>query len=394
VGNVAERTRGLLAAFSERTGSAPEGVWAGPGRINLIGEHTDYNDGFVLPLAIDRQVLAAAAVRTDGLARCWSTEDAYADAPAEVALDDVSPQDPPQGWAAYPLGVAWALRQAGVGVPGFDLVVDSDVPGGAGVSSSAALESAVALALVDLVGAQLSRPDLAVAGRRAENEIVGAPTGVMDQMAALCSREGHALFLDCRSLHFEQVPLDLDAAGLALLVLDTRTTHSHATGEYGERRRACEQAAQVLGVPALRDATPEQVDAARDELGDVVHRRARHVVTENERVLAAVDLLRAGDLRGVGSLLDASHRSMRDDFEISSPELDTAVEAAQAAGAVGARMTGGGFAGSAIALVGVDEVEAVTGAVGKAFADAGFGAPYLFPVTPAESASRVPIVQA
>jgi galactokinase len=374
----------VVDAFRERTGRDPDGVWAAPGRVNLIGEHTDYNDGFVLPAAIDRLVLVAAGRRPGGRLRLWSLQTGP---PAELDLAEVGPGRV-EGWAAYPAGVAWALGQAGVEV-GADLVVDGDVPAGSGLSSSAALECATATALADLDGADLDRPALAALARRAENEVVGVPSGVMDQMVSMLGRAGHALFLDTRSLATEQVPLPLDAAALSLLVIDTRAGHRLVDGAYADRRAACEAAAAVLGVPALRDATPEQVEAAAAALGDPGLRRARHVVTENARVLDAVALLRAGRLDRLGPLLAASHASLRDDYEVSSPELDTAVEAAVAAGAVGARMTGAGFGGSAIALVPRDLAGPVEDRVGAAFAAAGFGPPEVQSVAPSDGARRL-----
>jgi galactokinase len=375
----------VAAAFRERTGRDPDGVWAAPGRVNLIGEHTDYNDGFVLPAAIDRLVRVAAGRSGGGRLRLWSLQ---AGPPADLALADVGPGRV-DGWAAYPAGVAWALATAGVEVGGADLVVDGDVPAGSGLSSSAALECATATALADLHGAGLDRPALAALARRAENEVVGVPSGVMDQMVSMLGRAGHALFLDTRSLESEQVPLALEAAGLRLVVVDTRAGHRLVDGAYADRRAACQAAAATLGVAALRDATIDRVEAAAEALGDPGLRRARHVVTENARVLAAVELLRAGDLDRLGPLLAASHASLRDDYEVSSPELDTAVDAAVEAGAVGARMTGAGFGGSAIALVPAGLVGRVADRVGRAFAAAGFGPPEVATVTPSDGARRL-----
>jgi galactokinase len=407
-----ERARRLAAAFRERTGRDPEGVWAAPGRVNLIGEHTDYNDGFVLPFAIDRVVLAAARRREDGRLRLWSLQP---EKPADLELAEVGPGRP-DGWSAYPAGVAWALGQAGVRIGGADLVVDGDVPAGAGLSSSAALECATAAALAELHGVRLDRraptgsarrlddrldPEwlaaseedtrirLATVARRAENEVVGVPSGAMDQMISMLGRAGHALFLDTRSLEVEQVPFRPETAGLRLVVIDTRAGHRLVDGAYADRRAACQAAAAALGVPALRDATLEQVEAAAGVLGHHGLRRARHVVTENARVLEAVELLRTGQLWRLGPLLAASHASLRDDFEVSSPELDTAVEAAAGAGAVGARMTGAGFGGSALALVPAGLVRRVADRVGVAFADAGLAAPEVFAVTPSDGARRV-----
>ena len=382
---MSDRVGRVAAAFAERTGRDPEGVWAAPGRVNLIGEHTDYNDGFVLPAAIDRLVLVAAGRRAGGRLRLWSLQ---AGPPADLELAGVGPGRV-GGWAAYPAGVAWALGQAGVELGGADLVVDGDVPAGSGLSSSAALECAAATALADLHGAGLDRAALAGLARRAENEVVGVPSGVMDQMVSMLGRAGHALFLDTRSLGTEQVPLPLEAAGLCLVVIDTRAGHRLVDGAYADRRAACQAAAAALGVPALRDATPEQVEAAAGALGDPGRRRARHVVTENARVLAAVELLRAGGLDRLGPLLAASHASLRDDYEVSSPELDTAVEAAVAAGAVGARMTGAGFGGSAIALVEAALAGRVADRARDAFAAAGFGPPEVTAVVPSDGARRL-----
>ena len=381
----ADRVGPVAAAFRERTGRDPEGVWAAPGRVNLIGEHTDYNDGFVLPAAIDRLVLVAAGRRDGGRLRLWSLQ---AEPPADLELAGIGPGKV-GGWAAYPAGVAWALGQAGVELGGADLVVDGDVPAGSGLSSSAALECATATALADLGGAGLDRAALAALARRAENEVVGVPSGVMDQMVSMLGRAGHALFLDTRSLGAEQVPLPLEAAGLCQVVIDTRAGQRLVDGAYADRRAACQAAAAVLGVPALRDATPALLERYATALGDPGLRRARHVVTENARVLAAVELLRAGDLDLLGPLLAASHASLRDDYEVSSPELDTAVEAAVAAGAVGARMTGAGFGGSAIALVETALAGRVADRARDAFAAAGFGPPQVTAVVPSDGARRL-----
>jgi galactokinase len=382
---VSDRVGQLVEAFRELAGRDPEGVWAAPGRVNLIGEHTDYNEGFVLPVAIDRLVLAVAGRRDGGRLRLWSLQTGP---PADLELTAIGPGRV-DGWAAYPAGVAWALGQAGVDLGGADLVVDGDVPAGAGLSSSAALECATATALADLHGADLDGKALAALARRAENEVVGVPSGAMDQMVSMLGRAGHALFLDTRSLETEQVPLPLEASGLCLVVIDTRAGHRLVDGAYADRKAACEAATAVLGVPALRDATLAQVEAAAGALGDPGLRRARHVVTENARVLEAVALLRAGELDRLGPLLAASHASLRDDYEVSSPELDTAVEAALDAGAVGARMTGAGFGGSAIALVPVDLAGHVGDRAREAFAAAGFGPPEVTTVRPSDGAHRI-----
>jgi galactokinase len=373
--------------FTEAFGHAPLGTWSAPGRVNLIGEHTDYNDGFVLPLAINRRTVAAVTPREDGVLRVAS---AFADEIAEIRLDELRPEAL-SGWAAYPLGVAWAFGRFGVdlaAVPGADIFLESDVPVGAGLSSSAALESAVALALNDAWQAGLDRPTLAKLGRLAENEAVGAPTGIMDQSAVLLGRRDSAVFLDCRSLESRIVPLGFAEAGLELVIMDTGVSHSHATGGYAERRESCEAGAAALGVTSLRDVTVDDLDRARTLLDDVTFRRVRHVVTENQRVLDTVTALETSGPTSIGGLLDASHLSMRNDFEISVPELDLAVETAQANGALGARMTGGGFGGAAIALIPTEARSRLQVAIDGAFAEHGYGIPETFAVSAADGAVR------
>jgi len=412
------------ALFTELTGREPDGLWSAPGRVNLIGEHTDYNDGFVLPFAIGHRTVAAVGVRDDGIGRV-RVASTFAAEPVEVALDELGALFPtlrgpgsdgqpavPE-WAAYPLGVAWALAEAaapstgsdpstGSGTQigsgpssgpatrfsGVDIAIASDVPVGAGLSSSAAIEGATASALNDLWGTGLDGVALARVGRKAENEAVGAPTGIMDQMASMLGETDTAIFLDCRTLEAQPVPLGVAEAGLAILVMDTRVKHAHSTGGYGERRAACERGAAIMGVPSLRDVSVSDLPRAEELMDDVTFRRVRHVVTENQRVLDTVRVLREQGARAIGELLVASHASMRDDFEISVPELDTAVEAALAAGALGARMTGGGFGGAAIALIEADAEAEVSAAVRAAFEAAGFAAPHLFTVTPSAGAHR------
>ncbi|WKD30798.1 galactokinase [Streptomyces xanthophaeus] len=377
--------------FRQLYGYPPEGVWAAPGRVNLIGEHTDYNDGFVLPFALPQRTEVAVARRTDRILRVHS-----ADVPAgAVTLDlaDLDPARPPQGdasWAAYPAGVVWALLDAGLPVGGADLHVRSDVPAGAGLSSSAALEVATGLALTDLYGITLTRPELAALARRAENAYVGVPCGIMDQTASACATEGHALHLDTRSLEQRHIPFDCAAAGLRLLVIDTRVKHALADGAYGRRRASCHRAAGALGLPALRDLPYEELEQALARLDDPVQRkRARHVVTENERVLKIEALLRAGRLRETGPLLTQGHLSLRDDYEVSCPELDLAVATANAAGAYGSRMTGGGFGGSALSLIDADAERSVTRAVTDAFRGAGFTPPRITTASPSPGATRL-----
>ncbi|MFL6128545.1 MAG: galactokinase [Mycobacteriales bacterium] len=361
--------------------------WAAPGRLNLIGEHTDYNGGFVLPVALPYATTAAVQPRTDGRLRLRSAQRGGEETTLRVA--DLVPGTV-DGWAGYVAGVVWALREAGHDVGGgFDVEVDGDVPEGAGLSSSAALECAVAAAVDDVAGLGLARPELALLAQRAENAFVGVPSGVMDQMASMLCTRAHALFLDCRSLEVQQVPLDLAAAGLAVLVVDTRTPHRLTDGEYGRRRAACEAAARRLGVPALRDLPVAELDAALARLDDdEQRRRVRHVVTEDDRVLRTVEALRAGRPADVGPLLSASHASLRDDYEVTVPQLDVAAAAAEQAGALGARMTGGGFGGCVLALVAADRTGQVRDAVRAAYAEAGFGEPGFFEAVPSQGAHR------
>ena len=388
---MAHQPRSHAAELFERTfGSPPQGVWSAPGRVNLIGEHTDYNAGLCLPIALPQRTYAACSPREDRRLRVVS---AQGDAVVEVRLDEVAPGQP-EGWAAYVAGVPWALAKAGHATCGLDVAIDSSVPLGAGLSSSAALECAVGAALSDLCGLGLldsadGRAALAAACVKAENTIAQAPTGGMDQSAALLATEGNALLLDCRDQHTEQVPFDLASHGLALLVMDTRAEHALVDGQYAERRESCEQAARELGVPTLREVPPGELDERLAGLAsNLLRRRAKHVVTEIARVEQAVEALRDTNFEEVGRLFVESHASMRDDFEISCPELDTAVETAVAEGALGARMTGGGFGGSAIALLPADAVEATSAAVGQAFADKGFRPPSCFAVTASGAAVR------
>ena len=376
---VAERAAGRFRAWH---GAEPEGVWHAPGRANLIGEHTDYNEGWVLPFALDRGVVVAAKRRGDDVLDIRSLQ---ADAPVTVPLATLRAGSV-TGWAAYPAGVAWAIREAGQAVGGASLVIDSDLPQGAGLSSSAAIECATAVALVALYEVSVSRLELARLARRAENEMVGVPSGIMDQCASLLCEAGHALLLDCRTWDTAPVRLDPAAAGLALLLVDTGAQHALTDGRYALRRAECERAARAFGVRSLRDVD----DPARAaEIGDqALARRARHVISDDCRVRAAVDLLNAGDLAGLGPLLHASHASLRDDFEVSWPEADVAAEAAEAGGGLGARMMGGGFGGSVIALVPADTGgprEAIT----AAYAGRGWAPPRFLPAPPSAGAERL-----
>ena len=378
----ADRAAGLFRAGN---GAEPEGVWHAPGRVNLMGEHTDYNSGWVLPFALDRGVVVAAARRGDDVLDIRSLQ---AEGEAVVPLPGLRPGGV-TGWAAYPAGVAWAMREAGLPVGGASLVIDSDLPQGAGLSSSAAIECAVAIALAGLYAADVPRTELARLARRAENEMVGVPSGIMDQSASLLCEAGHALLLDCRSGQTTPVPFDPAAAGLALIVVDTGARHALTDGRYAERRAECERAARALGVASLRDvADPARTAAIADP---VLARRAHHVVSDNCRVRAAVNLLAADDVAGLGRLLHDSHASLRDDFEVSWPQADVAAEAAERAGALGARMVGGGFGGSVIALVPADAA-AVRRALRAAYAAQGWAPPTFLDAPPSAGARRILLV--
>ncbi|MFF5448630.1 galactokinase [Streptomyces sp. NPDC012888] len=374
-------------AFARLHGARPDGVWSAPGRVNLIGEHTDYNDGFALPMALPQATRVAARRRDDGLLRLYSAQSGE-DRTTELRVTDLVPGAVP-GWARYPAGTVWALAGAGHQVGGADLYVDSDVPAGAGLSSSAALECAVAVAYDDLYGLGLPGPELARTAQRAENAFAGVPCGVMDQMASVCCTEGAALHLDSRSLEHRQVPFGLDPHGLVLLVVDTRVRHDLADGAYAALRAGCERAAGLLGLPALRDLAPGELGAALDRLPAELAPLVRHVVTENARVTEAVRLLAAGDTPALGPLLTAGHASLREDYRVSCAETDLAVDTAVAAGALGARMTGGGFGGSVIALVPAARADGVRGAVTEAFRRAGHRAPAVLRAVPSAGAARI-----
>lgn len=391
-----ERVKAVLDGFRSATGRDPDGVWEAAGRVNLIGEHTDYNDGFVMPFALTRSALVAASRRQDDRVQVTSLDLGER---TSTGLDEFSPFDSPGAparvWSDYLVGCLWALQEAGHQIGGLDLVMASSVPVGAGLSSSAAIECATVAAACDLFELDISPIDRAKIARHAENAYVGAPTGLLDQAASTLCTEGHALFMDCRSLETRQVPLDLPAVGLEILVLDTRTPHSHVDGEYAARRAACDRASELLGVEALRDVTDlggalAAVGAGvSGQEGEELIRRVRHVVTEDERVLQVVSLAEQGRFRDLAPLLDASHASMRDDFEITVPTVDLAVETARQAGALGARMTGGGFGGCVIALCEAGEGERIGASVAEAFAEASFGEPTWFTVVPAAGARRV-----
>jgi galactokinase len=384
VHEVSNGASGLVEAFRAQTGRQPAGVWAAPGRVNVIGEHTDYNDGYVMPFALAQRVLIAAAPRNDH--GTWTVTSL--NNRSTKIFRDADLQPGMTGWQAYVAGVVWALKEAGHRIDGADLVLTSDVPKGAGLSSSAALECAVLIALADLNELEIPGLERAKLARRAENAFVGAPTGLMDQAASTLCNAGHALFFDCRTDAAEQVLLDTRSSGLEILVLDTKTPHALVDSEYAARRTSCEEAARLLGVAALRDVT--DLDAALAQLSDpVMRRRVRHVVTENARVLEAVAILRAGRIADLAPLLDASHESMRDDFEITAPQVDLAVDVARASGALGARMTGGGFGGCIIALVEAGDSDRIGDEITVKFGAAGYGPPTHFTAVPSAGAERL-----
>ena len=356
-----DRTQRIRKAFRKQFGGELE-LWArAPGRVNLIGEHTDYNDGFVLPMAIDRDIRIAFRPRPDRTVRLGSLDFAQA---SELSLDAIAP-DPSASWSNYVRGVAWALAERGIALRGMDAVIQGAVPVGAGLSSSAALEVAAGLALLKSSHESLCLSDVALACQRAENEFVGNRCGIMDQFISALGRAGHALFLDCRTLDYHHVPLP---QGYRIVVANSMVSRALVDSSYNERREQCETAARILGVKALRDADDEMLQRASLELVGTPYRRARHVITENARVLQAVDAMRRGDAYTFGALMDASHASLRDDYEVSCRELDSLVEAARRQpGCVGARMTGAGFGGCTVNLVKSGAVDAFVPALREGY---------------------------
>ena len=408
-----EGAEAATTLFREVFEAEPDGVWYAPGRVNIIGEHTDYNGGLALPIALPHRAHLALRRRNDRIVRLVSPQ--TREKVDVMDLDTIGPKGTPgevEHWAAYIAGVAWSLERDGFkNLPGFDAALVSCVPLGGGLSSSAALECSAAVAIDEVAGLGLAgtpeEPNDAGRARlvtncvRTENEMAGAPTGGMDQSASLRCREGHALELDCRDGSVAHVPFDLTAEGLALLVIDTKAKHSLDDGQYGARRAACERAARILGVELLADiaigdlpGALERLSCADDDAIELV-KRTRHVVTEIDRTRQLVALLQDGrPLRGeklaeTGRLMDASHESLRVDYECTCPELDVAVEAARTAGAHGARMTGGGFGGSAIALVDADAVHEVATAVAGAYEREGFNPPAFLDAVPAAPAGRL-----
>lgn len=369
-----------IELFRDTFGYEPTGVWSAPGRANLIGEHTDYNQGFVLPFGIDRRTYASISLRQDRVCRVASNLDGKS---YQFTLGE-KPSD--LDWALYPLGVAWAMAESAKS--GFDCFITSDVPVGAGLSSSAAIECAVAIGLNELWGAGKSKQELALIGQKAENEVVGAPTGMMDQTASMLAEPDAAVLLDCKTLEVKSVPLGLKEKGLVVAIIDTQVAHRHSDGGYRVRRESCERGAATLGVPSLRELSASDLPRAGELLNEIDFRRVRHVITENQRVLDTVDALGNGDLDSLGKLMLASHASMRDDFEISIDELDTAVEVAVETGAVGSRMTGGGFGGAAIAIIKKELLGQLEKNCKAAFSSRGYVEPRVFSVEPSAGAKR------
>ena len=365
--------------FLETFGEEPDLVAAAPGRVNLIGEHIDYSEGFVLPFAIKDRTLVAARKRDDSIVRVASAQ--RRNKIITVDINEVKPGLKGE-WERYALGVLWSMGVKS----GVDLLIDGHVPLGAGLSSSAALECSVATAMNHLFDMGFSLEELARLTQKAENQYVGVPCGIMDQSVSLMATNGFALLLDCRDLSTRNIPFDVASHGLELLIIDTQAHHALTDGGYAERRASCESVAAKLGVKSMRELTIEQLDSSWDKLSESEYIRARHAVTEMKRVLDCVEALAREDFTQVGQLLNQSHNSLRDDYTVSCPELDTAVEASLAAGALGARMVGGGFGGSAIALIQASKTSQTISAVEKAFADKKFKAPRFFTSLPSQGA--------
>ena len=370
----------LESAFQELFGRKAEVLAEAPGRVNLIGEHIDYSEGFVLPFAIADRTYAAIARNNDGLVRIASQQ--RKNRIFTIDISDVKPGSAGD-WEKYVLGIIWTLDIS----TGVDILVDGHVPSGAGLSSSAALECSVAVGLNALFSLGKSLEDLARATQKAENDYVGMPCGIMDQSVSLMGREGSALLLDCRDLSTESVPFDVASQGLELLIIDTQAHHALVDGGYAERRASCESVAAKFSIPSMRNLTMEVLNSRKSEITEVEYLRARHAVTEIARVKDAVAALKASDFITLGRLINESHISLRDDYTVSCPELDAAVDAALAAGALGSRMVGGGFGGSAIALIKADRIESVKEAIKKSYAAKGFKAPRFFTSLPSAGAS-------
>jgi galactokinase len=365
--------------FLETFGEEPDLVAAAPGRVNLIGEHIDYSEGFVLPFAIKDRTMVAARKRDDSIVRIASAQ--RRNKIVTVDIKDVKPGLKGE-WERYALGVLWSMGVKS----GVDLLIDGHVPLGAGLSSSAALECSVATAMNHLFDMGFNLEELARLTQKAENQYVGVPCGIMDQSVSLMATNGFALLLDCRDLSTRNIPFDVASHGLELLIIDTQAHHALTDGGYAERRASCESVAAKLHVKSMRELTIAQLDSSRDQLSETQYIRARHAITEMKRVLDCVEALSSGDFVNVGQLMNQSHLSLRDDYNVSCPELNTAVEASLTAGALGSRMVGGGFGGSAIALIQASKTSETISAVEKAFADRKFKAPRFFTSLPSQGA--------
>ena len=370
----------VIRSFESLYGRKPDVIGEAPGRVNLIGEHIDYSEGFVLPFAIANRTYAAIAKRSDGLVRIASHQ--RREKIFSIDISDVKPGSKGD-WEKYVLGVIWSMDITS----GLDILIDGNVPAGAGLSSSAALECSAATALNLLFDKKFSLQELARKAQRAENEYVGVPCGIMDQSISLMAQAGSALLLDCRDLSTEQIPFSVLDAGLELLIIDTQAHHALIDGGYAERRASCESVVAKLAIVSLRHLTLEQLNSSNDLLSEIEFIRARHAVTEIARVHEAVVALRNSDFVALGELINQSHFSLRDDYAVSCPELDLAVNSALSVGAIGARMVGGGFGGSAIALVRVEKMEDTKRAVEIAFKSANFKRPRFFTSLPSAGAT-------
>jgi galactokinase len=368
--------------FLETFGDEPDLVAAAPGRVNLIGEHIDYSDGFVLPFAIKDRTLVAARKRDDSTVRIASAQ--RRSKVVTVDINDIKPGLKGE-WERYALGVLWSMGVKS----GVDVMIDGHVPLGAGLSSSAALECSVATAMNHLFDMGYDLEELARLTQKAENQYVGVPCGIMDQSVSLMATQGSALLLDCRDLSTKNIPFDVASSGLELLIIDTQAHHALTDGGYAERRASCESAVAKLGITSLRELTLQQLEQSRSLLTEIEFVRVRHAVTEMQRVLDCVDALSNSDFEKVGTLINQSHASLRDDYTVSCPELDTAVDAALSAGALGSRMVGGGFGGSAIALIQASKTAETIKAIEKAFASKGFKQPRFFTSLPSQGAELI-----
>ncbi|MFM7542776.1 MAG: galactokinase [Actinomycetales bacterium] len=372
----------LAREFENLFGVKPDLITEAPGRVNLIGEHVDYNQGLVLPFAIDSTTKCAIRERNDEKILISSKQ--LGEPVFEIELSKLSPKSGPE-WTRYFLGVIWSIGIS----RGVEILIDSDVPQGAGLSSSAALECSIALALNELFGLEISQVELAQLTQRAENDYVGVPCGIMDQTISLLGKSGNALLIDCRDLSTQQILLNLESHGLQLLVVDTRAHHALVDGGYAKRRLQCEEVAKFFNLKSLRDLSIEQLKSQENELEPILYRRARHVVTEIGRVQSAIKVLQVEDFTSLGETLNQSHESLRDDYEVSCPELDCAVRVARATGALGARMVGGGFGGSAIGLVKSGEAGSIANAIERSFSESSFKSPRFFSAIPSDGARLI-----